>query len=286
MSQLDARHGRVYSSVGSLNRLPARIAPDERDGTISLGQSHMLLPARSAAPAAIAKANAVRVLLFDGDPIHREAMTDELSKQGFVIRSFGDSGALLGAVRDAVDVDVIVVLPKESSLDLLIKLQRQGVTVPVIFLGARSLPAQAVSKLQGLEVLAKRLRSVALESVVKACGPTDQAPHEGSMICGRLHLRSDDRRACWNGLDVGVSYREYNLVHMLVSDVGQYKTYRAIYDRLHYVGFIAGSGNDGYRANVRTVIKRIRNKFRAIDPAFDEIESYTGFGYCWRSQTR
>ena len=102
------------------------------------------------------------------------------------------------------------------------------------------------------------------------------------MICGRLHLRSDDRRAYWNGLDVGVSYREYNLLHMLVSDVGQYRTYRAIYDRLHYVGFIAGSGSDGYRANVRTVIKRIRNKFRAIDPAFDEIESYTGFGYCWR----
>ena len=230
----------------------------------------------------VGKADAVRVLLFDGDPIHREALTDELSKQGFVIRSFGDSGALLGALRDAVDVDVIVVLLKESSLDLLIKLQRQGVTVPVVFLGARALPAQAVSKLQGLDVLARRLRSVAVESVVKACGPTDQAPHDGPMICGRLHLRSDDRRAYWNGLDVGVSYREYNLLHMLVSDVGQYKTYRAIYDRLHYVGFIAGSGNDGYRANVRSVIKRIRNKFRAIDPAFDEIESYTGFGYCWR----
>ena len=150
MSQLDARFGRGYSSVGSLNRLPATMAPDGRDGTISLGQNHMLLPARSAAPAAI-----VRVLLFDGDPIHRETMTNELSKQGFVIRSFGDSGALLGALRGAVDVDVIVVLLKESSLDLLIKLQRQGVTVPVVFLGARALPAQAVSKLQGLEGLGR-----------------------------------------------------------------------------------------------------------------------------------
>ena len=230
----------------------------------------------------VGEANAVRVLLFDGDPIHREALTDELSKQGFVIRSFGDSGALLGALRGAVEVDVIVVLLKESNLDLLIKLQRQGVTVPVIFLGARSLPAQAVGNLQPLEGLARRLRSVALESVVKAVAPADEAPHEGSLLCGRLHLRSDDGRAYWNGRDVGVSFREYNLVHMLVSDVGQYKTYRAIYDRLHYVGFIAGSGSDGYRANVRSVIKRIRNKFRAIDPAFGEIESYSGFGYCWR----
>jgi len=282
MSQLDARQGRGYSSAGSLNRLPAMMAPDERDGTISLRRNHMLLPVRSAAPAAIGKADAVRVLLFDGDPIHREALTDELSKQGFVIRSFGDSGALLGALRDAVDVDVIVVLLKESSLDLLIQLQRQGVNVPVVFLGARALPAQAVSKLQGVEVLARRLRSVALESEVKAFGPMEQAPHDGPMICGRLLLRSDDRRAFWNGLDVGVSFREYTLIHMLVSDLGQFKTYRAIYDRLHYKGFIAGSGSDGYRANVRSVIKRIRNKFRALDPAFDEIESYTGFGYCWK----
>jgi hypothetical protein len=45
---------------------------------------------------------------------------------------------------------------------------------------------------------------------------------------------------------------------------------------------ITGSGNEGYPANVRFVIKRIRNRFRAIDPAFDEIESDTSFGYCWR----
>jgi len=61
-------------------------------------------------------------------------------------------------------------------------------------------------------------------------------------------------------------------------------TYRAIYDRLHYEGFIAGSGNDGYRANVRSVIKRIRNKFRDLDPTFAEIENYSSFGYCWGKQ--
>jgi hypothetical protein len=29
--------------------------------------------------------------------------------------------------------------------------------------------------------------------------------------------------------------------------VGRYVTYRAIYDRLHYEGFIAGSGDDSLR---------------------------------------
>ena len=82
-------------------------------------------------------------------------------------------------------------------------------------------------------------------------------------------------------MDVGLTIGEYKIVQLLASNAGSYVTYRAIYDCLHYVGFIAGSGDDGYRANVRSAIKRIRNKFRELDPAFDEIENYPGFGYCW-----
>jgi two-component system response regulator ChvI len=102
------------------------------------------------------------------------------------------------------------------------------------------------------------------------------------MICGKLLLRSDVSRVYWNDVDLSLTLGEYNIVHLLASKVGRYVTYRAIYDRLHYEGFIAGSGDDGYRANVRSAIKRIRNKFRALDPTFDKIENYTAFGYCWR----
>ena len=38
---------------------------------------------------------------------------------------------------------------------------------------------------------------------------------------------------------------------------------------------------EGYRANVRTMIKRIRQKFRNVDGEFDEIRNYPGFGYRW-----
>ena len=102
------------------------------------------------------------------------------------------------------------------------------------------------------------------------------------MNCGKLLLRPDIGRACWKGVDVGLTLGEYNIVHLLASNAGQYVTYRAIYDRLHYEGFIAGSGVDGYRANVRSAIKRIRNRFGALDPAFNEIENYQSFGYCWK----
>ena len=95
-------------------------------------------------------------------------------------------------------------------------------------------------------------------------------------------MRPDISRAYWKDADLDLTLGEYNIVCLLASNAGRYVTYRAIYDRLHYEGFVAGQGADGYRANVRSAIKRIRNKFRSFDPTFDEIENYNGFGYCWK----
>ena len=105
---------------------------------------------------------------------------------------------------------------------------------------------------------------------------------EEHLTCGKLVLKPQRSRAYWNQVDIGLTLGEYNIVHLLASQAGSFMTYRAIYDRLTYEGFIAGIGDDGYRANVRSAIKRIRNKFRACAPTFDEIENYTGVGYCWR----
>ena len=57
---------------------------------------------------------------------------------------------------------------------------------------------------------------------------------------------------------------------------------RAIYDTAHYEGFVAGSGEHGHNTNVRSLLKRIRKKFLAVDPGFAEIENRQGVGYCWR----
>jgi two-component system response regulator ChvI len=241
--------------------------------------------------ASVGKPDAIRVLLIDDDPIDGEFPTDELSKQGFAVRRFEDGASLLNA-RDAThDADVIVLhcdRPKISGIDLLVELHQQGINVPVVLLTGQALPSHeclafdkgavdVICKSRGSEVLVRRLKGV-----VKASKRTDQLQSDGSMICGKLLLRPDVGRAYWQDADLDLTLGEYNIVHMLASNLGRYVTYRAIYDRLHYEGFIAGSGPDGYRANVRSAIKRIRNKFRDLDPTFDKIENYTGFGYCWR----
>jgi two-component system response regulator ChvI len=246
--------------------------------------------AESALLASVSKLDAIRVLLIEDDPIDRGFLTDELSKLDFAVRRF-DIASLLGAPNDTRDADVIVLHcdgPKISGIDLLIRLHRQGVNVPVVLLTDQALPAHECLALdrgavdvictsRGSEVLVRRLKSV-----VKASRRTDQLQSDRSMICGKLLLRPDVSRAYWQDADLGLTLGEFNIVHLLASNVGRYVTYRAIYDRLRHEGFISGDGADGYRANVRSAIKRIRNKFRDFDPTFDKIENYTGFGYCWR----
>jgi two-component system response regulator ChvI len=285
------------------------IAPDERDRTVSLGQNDMCSPARPAEPAAIGQAELRRVVLVESDQYYREVLTVELLRQGFIVHAFGDGASLLGSLATAINADLAVFdwdLPKTPGIKLLAELRQHGVNLPVVFLTGKVIagddhdhdrcllaPREVlnayecmafdqgavdfIAKSRDRQVLVRRLRSVV--ELARPRTKTD-LPFQERLACGKLLLESS--RAYWNQVDVDLTLGEYNIVHLLASKAGSYVTYRTVYDRLRYEGFIAGTGEDGFRANVRSAIKRIRNKFRACDPAFDEIENYTGFGYCWR----
>jgi len=232
----------------------------------------------------------IRLAFVEDDDDYREAVTGELGDHGFAVESFCDGIALLDSFAAGAEAEIILLdwnLPSVSGIDLLPKLRRSGIALPVVFLTGRSQPAYEklafdrgaldfVDKSRGVPILAQRLRLIA-ESTKKPLKPE----FEGSFHCGRLMLKPDVSRAFWNDSDINLTLTEFKIVHLLASNVGSHVTYRAVYDCMHYVGFIAGSGENGYRTNVRSCIKRIRNKFRAIDPDFAEIENYQSFGYRW-----
>jgi len=233
---------------------------------------------------------AIRILFVEDDAYYREVLARELAEHGFAIRSFADAASFLNSIELVADADVILLdwaLPRTSGIDLLPQLRRRGVNLPVVFLTGRALTAYEslafdrgaidfIDKARGVEIIVRRLKRV-----VETARSAAQPKSEKILVCGKLVLKPSISRATWGDVDAGLTVGEYNIVHLLASSAGRYVTYRAIYDCLHYVGFIAGSGDDGYRANVRSAIKRIRNKFRELDPTFGEIENYTAYGYCW-----
>jgi len=233
----------------------------------------------------------IRVAFVEDDDDYREAVSGELADHGFDVAAYPDGAGLMAALADGANPEIIVLdwsLPSVSGIDLLPRLRRSGIALPVVFLTGRTQPdyeelafdrgaLDFVDKARGVPILAHRLKLIA----GAAKKPPDAAPVEEELQCGRLMLKPKVSRAFWDDADVGLTLTEFKIVHLLASNPGSYVTYRAVYDSMHYVGFIAGSGENGYRTNVRSCIKRIRNKFRAIDPDFGEIDNYQSFGYRW-----
>ena len=233
---------------------------------------------------------AVKLVLVEDDQDFREAASAELEDLGFEVECFADGAALLEAFSNGCSADVIVLdwnLPALTGIDLIPRLRRAGVLLPVVLLTGKSTPnlenlaldhgaLDFVDKTRGLPILAKRIRLI-LESAKKP----EVMRAEEALDIGPLQLKLRVCRASWNGADVGLTLTEYKIVHLLVTNLGNHLTYRAVYDTMHHEGFIAGSGEDGYRTNVRSCIKRIRNKFRALDGNFACIANYPSFGYRW-----
>ncbi len=233
----------------------------------------------------------VRIILVDDDDDFREVAGAELGDYGFDVTDFHDGPLLLDYFAAGRSADVIILdwnLPSVTGIDLLTQLRRQGVKIPVVILTAMSgttfemaaLDRGAldfIDKSRGIPVLAKRARLIAEAAKLPPDMPTEETIEKGSLL-----LRPRLSRAYWRGVDVGLTVTEFNIVRRLIERAGDHVSYRAIYDCVHHCGFIAGSGEDGYRTNVRSSVKRIRNKFRAIDANFVEIENFPAFGYCWK----
>jgi two-component system, OmpR family, response regulator ChvI len=233
------------------------------------------------------------VALVDDDEQYREVLSADLADRGFAVSCFADGPSFLEAMSNGAAAEVALLdwaLPEMSGFELLGALRERGIGLPIVFLTGYSLVERElqaldrgavdfVDKARGVEVVAHRLRLIieGQRQLPAAPAPALEVEHHGE-----LALHQGTARALWRQRDVGLTITEYKIVAQLVASKGQLQTYRAIYDTAHYEGFVAGSGENGYNTNVRSLLKRIRKKFLAIDPDFSEIENTASVGYRWR----
>jgi two-component system, OmpR family, response regulator ChvI len=235
------------------------------------------------------------LLLVDDDDLFRESLGLNLIDEGYEITSFCNGSDALSYLENGGTADVALLdwrMPNLTGIEVLRRMRRSGIAIPVIFLTVLSddiyeeaaLAGGAVDfidKSRRLPILLKRLQLIA-EGVRPA--PDAVAQEAISLRLGRLELRFDANRALWAGQTVDLTLTEFKIVTLLAEKAEQDVGYREIYDLVHGKDFVAGHGTEGYRANVRTFIKRIRKKFRDGDPEFDHIENYPGFGYRWTAR--
>ena len=237
----------------------------------------------------------VRIVLVDDDDSFRESLGLNLVDEGFDVQTFSAGEPALEYFRSGGGADVILLdwrMPGMNGLEVLRNLRRAGTSTPVIFLTALSDDIYEEAALEGgavdfidksrrLSILLKRLHLIT-EGMRPVADPIAAKRPAGEVVnLGPLELRFVINRAAWNSTTLDLTLTEFKIVALLASRSGEDVGYREIYDLVHGKDFVAGYGAEGYRANVRTFIKRIRKKFRDIDSDFDQIHNYAGFGYRW-----
>jgi two-component system response regulator ChvI len=234
---------------------------------------------------------ATPVALVDDDDLYRETLAAELGDHGFKVHAFADGESCLAALEQGLDSELVLLdwtLPRLQGFEVLALLLKKDRNRPVIILTGRT-PVEReldalrggaidfVDKARGVDVLVPRMRLLVRSDIVEP-GPE---PEPEPVVSGPLLLQPYKGRAEWRGRDIGLTVVEQRIVALLVATAGQPATYRAIYDQVHYAGFVAGDGERGFKLNVRTMIKRMRRKFEAIDCDFQAIRSIAGLGYSW-----
>jgi two-component system response regulator ChvI len=239
-----------------------------------------------------ATAPRAHLVVVDDDPMVRNTLGMGLTEVGFEVRGFASGASALSHVLGATDVDIVLLdwkMPGMTGIEVLHSMRNSGLKTPVIFLtgmtdqtceedALRDGAVDFVEKGRSFSILLHRIDLI-LNGI-----KTPATAAKGSSIVqfGDLQLKRDVFDAFWKHHEVPLTLTEFKIIDLLVSQQGEHVPYRTLYDIVHGKDFVAGAGPDGYRANVRTFIKRIRKKFRDIDGNWDLIENYAGFGYRWR----
>lgn len=235
-----------------------------------------------------------RIVLVDDDASFLSALALNLEAEGYTVSPFNDPAVALATCSHGRHPDAFILdwnMPVMNGIELLGKLRDVGITAPVMLLTSLSQPVYEelalergavdfVDKTRSLSIILKRLDLI-LSGARAGVTPVDSSA-EAALQRGDLALRVEIKRALWKGKEVALSLGEFQIVWALAGRAGDDLSYRELYDLARGEGFVAGQGEEGYRANVRAMIKRIRKKFMEIDPGFDALENYAGFGYRWR----
>ena len=170
-----------------------------------------------------------------------------------------DGMELLRRVREKHDFPVIFLTSKDDEIDEMLGLK----------MGADDYIKKPFSQRLLIERIKTILRRVDAVQKSKADGEDE----DGVLIRGRLKL-DPVRHVCeWGGQDVKLTVTEFLILEALSHRPGHVKSR----DQLMDIAY-----NDDVYVDDRTIdshIKRLRKKFRNVDPDFDGIETLYGVGY-------
>jgi len=231
------------------------------------------------------------IALVDDDRNILTSVSIALQAEGFVTRVYSDGATALKAFADnPPDLGVFdIKMPQMDGMELLRRLREmrgEAGAMPVIFLTSKD---DEIDEALGLAMgaddyiakpFSQRLLIARIRAILRrqdlAAGSASAAQEEPEIALierGRLTMDPARHKVNWNGENVVLTVTEFMILEALAQRPGVVKTRNQLLDIAY---------QDDVYVDDRTIdshIKRIRRKFRSVDPQFDAIETLYGVGY-------
>ena len=229
------------------------------------------------------------ITLVDDDENIVTSVSLALESHGHAVKSFYDGASGLAALEaDPPDLAILdVKMPRMDGMEVLRRL-RQTSDLPVIILTSKD---DEIDQILGFNLgaddyihkpFSQRLLIERVKAVLRRARPEegDGQPASGVALKaikrGKLTLDPARHDCLWEGRPVKLTVTEFLLLQALAQRPGFVKSRDSLMDAAY---------EDQVYVDDRTIdshIKRMRKKFRVVDPTFDAIEGFDGVGYRYR----
>ena len=231
-----------------------------------------------------------KITLVDDDENIVTSVSLALESHGHTVKAYYDGAAGLAALEnDPPDLAILdVKMPRMDGMEVLRRIRRTS-DLPVIILTSKD---EEIDEILGFNLgaddymhkpfsqrlLIERVKAVLRRAGVEGEEPPVAAGVEATRAIKRGKLTLDPARhdCLWEGKPVKLTVTEFLLLQSLAQRPGFVKSRDNLMDAAY---------DDQVYVDDRTIdshIKRMRKKFRQVDPEFDAIETLYGVGYRYR----
>jgi two-component system response regulator ChvI len=225
------------------------------------------------------------IALVDDDRNLLTGISIALEREGFKVQTYIDGeSALNGLTRNPPDLAVVdIKMPRMDGEELLKKL-RKKTTIPIIFLTSKD---DEVDELLGLKLGAddfvKKSGGFSMKVLIERIRVQLRKKKEvideskNTIIHGKLKLDPAQLECEWDNkaLPDKLTTTEFLIVKELAKRPGIIK------ERAQLMDIAYREDTDIEDRTIDSHVKRIRKKFKKVDPDFSAIETRYGSGYRW-----
>lgn len=216
------------------------------------------------------------IYILEDDNNIRNFVIYALKNSGFEAEGFEKPSDFFGALERKLPELLLldIMLPEEDGLAVLGKLRARIDTknIPVIVLSARDTEYDKVIALDSGadDYLSKPFGIMELMSRIRALLRRANTAEKSEYIVGGLYVHPQKHMVTANGVEVALTYKEFELLCMLVREPG------TVYTRDALLSQIWGYQFDGENRTVDVHIRTLRTK---LGECGELIETVRGIGY-------